>query len=204
VHVTCGISQIPYAWVQQCRPGGIIALPWLPNGYAGHQLQLHVSSSGRAAGRFPGGCGYMMMRSQRNRWNAHRARSARTRDGALDPRELAGADPGLHLLLAGLQPGITQLAVEDADGSFSLLLFENRGTAGSWAAADYLPGTGQVQVTQYGARSLWDEAEAAFGQWVERGMPRRGRFGMTVDESGSHLWCDTPQQMIRPLCKGRD
>lgn len=56
-----------------------------------------------------------------------------------------------------------------------------------------------MQVTQYGARSLWDEAEAAFDQWVERGMPRRSRFGMTVDESGSHLWCDTPQQMIRPL-----
>jgi protein-L-isoaspartate(D-aspartate) O-methyltransferase len=199
VHVTCGITHIPYAWVRQCRPGAVIVLPWLPNGYAGHQLRLHVDSAGRATGRFHGGCGYMMMRSQRSRWHAHHADAARTRDGALDPRELAYGDPGLHLLLAALQPGVTQMAIDDADGSFSLLLFENRGDNGSWAAADYLPGTGQVHITQYGARSLWDEAEAAFDDWAERGMPERGRFGLTVDESGSHVWCDTPQQTILPM-----
>lgn len=198
VHVTCGITQIPYAWVQQCRPGAIIVLPWLPTGYSGHQLRLVVDSPGRATGRFHGGCGYMMMRSQRSRWNAHHADAARTREGLLDPRELAYGDPGLHLLHAALQPGVTQRAIEDADGSFSLLLFENRGDIGSWAAADYLPGRGKVHVTQYGARSLWDEAETVFADWADRGMPERGRFGITVDESGCHVWCDTPQQVIRP------
>ena len=30
VHVTCGIRHVPYAWVEQSRPGGVIVLPWRP------------------------------------------------------------------------------------------------------------------------------------------------------------------------------
>jgi protein-L-isoaspartate O-methyltransferase len=52
IHVTCGITRIPCTWVTQCRPGALIVLPWLPTGYAGHWLRLHVGADGRAIGRF--------------------------------------------------------------------------------------------------------------------------------------------------------
>src|SRR5690625_879586 len=42
VHVTCGVREIPYAWVQQTRPGGIIVAPWMP-GVGGHKVQLTVT-----------------------------------------------------------------------------------------------------------------------------------------------------------------
>jgi len=80
--------------VTQCRPGALIVLPWLPTGYAGHRLRLHVGADGRAIGRFHGGCGYMMMRSQRSTWNAHHADPARTSTSLLDPRAITTADPG--------------------------------------------------------------------------------------------------------------
>jgi len=94
IHVTCGITRIPCTWVTQCRPGALIVLPWLPTGYAGHRLRLHVGADGRAIGRFHGGCGYMMMRSQRSTWNAHHADPARTSTSLLDPRAITTADPG--------------------------------------------------------------------------------------------------------------
>lgn len=27
VHVTCGVTTVPYAWVEQTRPGGVLVLP---------------------------------------------------------------------------------------------------------------------------------------------------------------------------------
>jgi protein-L-isoaspartate(D-aspartate) O-methyltransferase len=196
VHVGCGVAQIPVAWAQQCRPGAVIVLPWLPSGYNGHQMQLRVGADGSAVGRFGGGCGYMMMRSQRTRWNSHHASQARTSAAQLDPREVAAGDPGLQILFAALLPGITQIGIHDSDGSFSLLLSDHDGEAGSWAACDYDSATGDCQVTQFGDRPLWEETEAAYGQWLELGAPARARFGLTVDADGQHVWLDTPSRVI--------
>lgn len=67
VHVTCGIRTIPYAWVAQTRPGGVIVLPWHPGYGTSHALRLAVRDNGTAVGRVVGYAGYMMMRSQRPR-----------------------------------------------------------------------------------------------------------------------------------------
>ena len=156
-------------------------LPWLSTGYAGHQLRLHVGADGRAIGRFHGGCGYMMMRSQRSTWNAHHADQARTSTSLLDPRAITTADPGLHLLLAARQPGVTHLVLTDPiAGTSSLLMFQADRSDGSWAAAGHLTDR-TTCITQYGYRSLWDEAKAVFAEWLERGLPGQNAFGVTVD-----------------------
>jgi protein-L-isoaspartate(D-aspartate) O-methyltransferase len=197
IHITCGVARIPTAWVEQCRPGAVIVLPWLPTGYIGHQLQLRVGRDGRAIGRFHGGSGYMMIRSQRTRWKAHHSNRTRTSAGTLDPREVAAGDPGLQLLFAALLPGVTQLGIHDSDGSFSLLLADhNDREAGSWAACDYDPAARRSQVTQYGDRSLWDETQVVFDQWLSLGAPARDRFGLTLDDSGQQIWLDTPGRII--------
>src|SRR5216684_1134534 len=119
-------------------------------GYARHQLRLHVGADGRAIGRFHGGCGYMMMRSQRSTWNAHHADQARTSTSLLDPRAITTADPGLHLLLAARQPGVTHLVLTDPiDGTSSLLMFQADRSDGSWAAAGHLTDR-TTCITQYG------------------------------------------------------
>lgn len=197
VHVTCGVAGISWAWVEQCRVGAVIVLPWQPAGYGGHQLRLRVGRDGRAVGRFHGGCEYMMLRSQRVTWRAHHTDQARTSAGGLDPREVAPGDPGLQLVIAALLPDVIWMAVPNEDGSFSLLLTE-RGETRAWAACDYDPATGQAEVTQYGDRSLWEETEAAWDRWLSLGSPGRERFGLTLDADGQHLWLDAPSTVIAP------
>ncbi len=191
IHVTCGVSDIPAAWLSQCRPGGIIALPWLPTGHAGHQLKLRVGRDGTATGRFHGSCGYMMMRSQRTCWQGHDVPGARESRTKIDPREIALADPGLHLMIAARMPGVTHFPVQDPDGTFSLLLTDNAPEQ-SWAAADFYPHPREVKVTEYGHRSLWSEAEAAYAAWLRAGCPVQARFGLTVSHRIADLWLDKP------------
>jgi protein-L-isoaspartate(D-aspartate) O-methyltransferase len=47
VHVTCGMRDIPYAWVEQTRPGGIIACPWMPPSGAGRITRLTTNCGAR-------------------------------------------------------------------------------------------------------------------------------------------------------------
>ena len=197
IHVTCGIRDIPAAWVGQCRPGGIIVLPWLPSGYPGHQLRLRAGADGHATGRFHGTCGYMMLRSQRSTWQARDPDHARTSGGQIDPREIAQPDPGLRLMIAARMPGVTLFTVPDANGEFSLLLTDDAAEP-SWAAADYYPDSRETRVTENGNRSLWAEAEAAYLAWLSAGCPAQDRYGLTITPAGQHLWLDTPEHRIPP------
>lgn len=66
VHVTCAVARIPYDWVEQCRPGGVIVTPFQPPyGTEGMLARLHVLPGGTAIGDFPAGAAYMMLRAQR-------------------------------------------------------------------------------------------------------------------------------------------
>jgi protein-L-isoaspartate O-methyltransferase len=73
VHVTCGVADIPRAWISQTRPGGMIVAPWSPGGATGHKLRLMVVDESTAVGSFHGPATYMMLRSQRlpSVWNPH-------------------------------------------------------------------------------------------------------------------------------------
>jgi protein-L-isoaspartate O-methyltransferase len=65
VQAAGAVAEIPYAWVEQCRPGGIIVTPFSPGYGYGWLTRLHVLPDGTAVGGFPGRAGYMLMRSQR-------------------------------------------------------------------------------------------------------------------------------------------
>lgn len=189
VHSTCAVVRVPCAWVEQTRPGGVIVTPWQPAPGYGWKLRLTVTQS-RATGRLHGPAGYMMLRAQRTagRWNPHHADHAVTSRTRLDPRTITQAGPGMALAAAVRCPGMGLLSVDNNDGSFSLLLFEAGDPQGAWASCDWEPGATDYEVTQYGDRRLWDEAEAAFTWWVDNGTPGEEHFGVTVDEQGERLW----------------
>ncbi|MBA9002648.1 methyltransferase domain-containing protein [Thermomonospora cellulosilytica] len=65
VHVTCGVREVPYAWVEQTRPGGVIVLPWMHSPHSGELTRLTVHEDGTATGRFYGEVDFMMLRAQR-------------------------------------------------------------------------------------------------------------------------------------------
>ncbi|MGI5232848.1 methyltransferase domain-containing protein [Actinoallomurus sp. CA-142502] len=200
VHATCGVAEIPYAWVEQTRQGGVIAAPWQPGRGDGFKVRL-TRSGGAAFGRFHGRCSYMMLRGDRAeaRWKAHHTEQADVTTTTTDPRAIDHAGDGLILLATALAPGVGAFRSVGQDGSFSLLMYEVGHPEGSWAACDYEPSDGSCEVTQYGPRRLWEEYATAYARWVELGRPGVDRFGLTVAAGGQTLWLDEPAQTLGPV-----
>jgi protein-L-isoaspartate(D-aspartate) O-methyltransferase len=65
VHVTCGVREVPYVWVEQTRPGGVIILPLMASDSSGQLTRLVVQHDGSAVGQFYGEVNFMMLRAQR-------------------------------------------------------------------------------------------------------------------------------------------
>jgi len=190
VHVTCGVEDIPYAWIAQTRPGGVVVLPWMPPS-RGYKLRLTVLDDGTAQGRVHGECGYMMLRSQRSR-GIDLADNEHESVPGVDPRRIIRAGRGFEIAHVGLVPRTALSSWESADGGVLAIL--NDRTASH--ALVRRSATGELQVTQRGPRNLWDEAEQAFLTWTGWGEPRADRFGVTVAPEGQHVWLDSPDNRI--------
>ncbi|WP_165977864.1 methyltransferase domain-containing protein [Nonomuraea diastatica] len=183
VHVTCGVRDIPYSWVQQTRPGDCIVVPWMPMpGQWGYQLRLDVLNDGTAVGSFLGGCGFMMLRSQRRPvWPPYGDRGSKSTT-RLDPRTpWAAMDRGFALALAAHSPHlvIATAGWEDDgdDGAWVMRLRDLRGDG--WAIAIALPGE-DTHIAQGGDRQLWHDLEGAYMDWLRAGRPGRDAYRMLV------------------------
>ncbi|WP_242909787.1 methyltransferase domain-containing protein [Actinomadura terrae] len=196
VHVTCGVREVPYAWVEQTRPGGRVVFPWVPGFGYGHKARLRVTSDGRAIGGFCGDAGYMMLRSQRFEHYAPTVeKEGEQSTTRLDPRTATGDSYGCDVAVAALVPGLAAVEEETGQGGVRLHL---RDPEGSWALADYEPGREDYAVAQAGPRRLWSEVETAYLRWVSWGCPGRDRFGITVTGEGQRIWLDSPGNPIAP------
>lgn len=68
VLATCAvIGAVPYAWIEQTLPGGLVAVPWGTPYQGSALLRLRVNADGTASGRFVPGVylSFMPMRAQR-------------------------------------------------------------------------------------------------------------------------------------------
>ncbi|WP_307835414.1 methyltransferase domain-containing protein [Streptomyces adelaidensis] len=198
---TCGLRAIPYAWVEQARPGGVIVVPWGTD-YVRQDavVRLVVDDDGaRASGRFTGPVEFMKLRAQRRAWPRH---------GDYVPAEgVAGAGVSSTTTLAegdfvrdrfdvlrfalGLRVPACLCAVADKrDGVRPVWLYGLSDR--SWACVLFREGRSTATVHQGGPRRLWDETEAAHAWWKERGEPGFERFGLTVGADGTRAWVDEP------------
>lgn len=204
VQAACAVADIPYAWVEQCRPGGIIVTPFSPGYGYGWLTRLHVLPDRTAIGGFPGRAGYMLMRSQRPAAGAAfdfvhgDAAETATR---LDPRRLVADSDAADLAISAMVPGVqTRLYFDEtgATGECTFWVLERDTQKGSWASVDYVPGAAEFVVQQGGDRCLWDEVEQAYWRWMRLGRPSLDRFGMTVTPDGQHVWLDSPERVLMP------
>ncbi|QVQ50208.1 hypothetical protein J4H86_14735 [Spiractinospora alimapuensis] len=196
LHVTCGVREFPYAWVEQTRPGGIIVAPWMPDPH-NFGFRVRLSATGSAAvGRCVGSAGYTMLRAQRV---GRPPIQGETRESVaeVDPRRIGHANPGLRLAFAALLPGVSvgSGATNPTDGTYRIALRDV--ARDSHALATQSSGGGTAQVTQSGPRDLWGELEAAYLAWVGWGEPDMDRFGLTVDAEGQRLWLHHPDNQIQ-------
>jgi protein-L-isoaspartate O-methyltransferase len=196
VHVTCGVTTVPYAWVRQTRPGGVIVLPWMPEFGDGHKVRLTTTDDGRAIGRMHGAASYMMLRSQRGGGFPPMDSGGERSATQLDPRTITGDSYGADVAIAGMLPDVLGAERVTEDGRFALVLADTAGTA--WARCEHRPGADSHVVAQDGDRRVWDEVSAAYLRWVAWGRPGRDRFGFTVRPEGQQIWLDDPANVIGP------
>ncbi|GAA0339072.1 methyltransferase domain-containing protein [Actinoallomurus spadix] len=201
VHVAVGVAEVPFAWVEQTRPGGVIVAPYMPGYGFGWLARLHVLGDGTAVGRFPGMAGYMMLRGQRpvrgpaGEFVHGDFTESTTR---LDPRRVAedhSADLAISAMVPGIQRRIYYGEGEEAD-ECTVWILERDIREGSWASVDYVPGDAEFVVQQHGERRLWDEVETAYLRWLSWGRPGLDRFGLTVSPGGRRVWLDAPERIV--------
>lgn len=202
---TVGVRHIPYAWVEQTSPGGVIVAPWGTHfTHTDHVVRLVVSADGASAsGRFTTPVEFMKARSQRPSRPPHNAYlpegfpgDATTSTTCLTARTTGFGDLLQHPfpLVAGLLLPHCAHASDRRGPSLSVWLYGLSDR--SWAAAVLHDDRPSDTVYQVGERRLWDELEFAYEWWTGAGGPLLGRFGMTVDAKGERVWIDSPERIV--------
>jgi len=200
VLATVAAKRIPYAWVEQTRPGGLVVTPWGNDYAATVLLRLEVGQDGAAAGRIVGDAPFMWLRDQRSAkgaWSDHVDFDAPVRRSAtrVDPQLLAEPRSGAEFVVGVVVPHLAKVLfrAQDGSGEYTLWLYDTRG---SWASVDFVPGAAEYAVEQAGPRHLWEEAEGAYRWWEGQGCPGRERFRVGVGPGGHRVWLDEPTRPV--------
>jgi protein-L-isoaspartate O-methyltransferase len=204
VIATCGVRRVPYAWVEQTRPGGVLLFPltsdWHPGGYL---VRMRVDADGVGIGRFGMGVDFMTLRAQRGRPRDRAKLTQRQASVAhsvteLDPC-LLGEQRVLFLLMPVLTPGVAASFDEEAQELHLAAWPDGPGEQSSAVVRDEHEEDG-FPVVQSGPRRLWDETVEAWRWWNEAGRPGPEQFGLTVaSPTEQHLWLDSPDGRCWPL-----
>ncbi|MFF4985641.1 methyltransferase domain-containing protein [Streptosporangium saharense] len=199
VLVTAAVREVPRAWIEQTRPGGVIVMPW--GTHHSHQdaiVRLVVGEDGTASGRFTRLAQFMHIRSHRlevrladyipgNAWpdDTRASVTGLTASKIVD-------DPTVTFVLSLLLPGCVRVPGHNDDGTRAMWLY-GLGDR-SWAAVYF---DEDAQVYQGGPRDLWGEVEAAHRWWTERGRPGHTEFGLTVTPDGHQkAWLGDPSEPV--------
>jgi protein-L-isoaspartate O-methyltransferase len=189
---TVAAPQVPYAWVKQTRPGGLVVTPWNSPYQPAGLLSLTVAADGTATGGLVNTTiSFMELRSQR----IHRATIAEVVHDTDIPE---GSDTDLHAsyLCNGAD---ARFAIERQvphceweyvpatgdDGHWCLWFLDS--TTRSWARFDYQPDTERWPVHQFGPRRLFDEVTAAYQWWESAGRPPATQWRFTITAEGQDV-----------------
>ncbi|WP_231335486.1 methyltransferase domain-containing protein [Actinomadura graeca] len=194
VIATASAQTVPYSWVAQTRPGGIILAPW-GNAYDnGALVRLTVDAHGAAYGPFVDNTvAFMWLRAQRVPRPGPPVDLAGASESSttLHPDAVAWDDYDARFAVGLRLPDVT-VRFADADGD-DFAFWASAGT--SWACVDVTGGPVH-RVRQKGPRSLWTEIEAAHRWWEEKGRPGTGRFGLAVTRDRQYAYLDVPDDPV--------
>ncbi|QKW49579.1 methyltransferase domain-containing protein [Streptomyces buecherae] len=178
---TASVASIPWAWVEQVRPGGLVLSP-LRTAFCSHGLVRLSVSEEAAEGRFTGATTFMSVRGQRGRpridavFSAARWETSRRSRATFDVGLLS--DPHAEFAVG------TRLAD---------VAHWPQGGAHWWCGHDawaYAADDGTVY--QWGPRDLADETAAALAWWERAGRPELFDFGLTVTAREHRVWLGDP------------
>jgi protein-L-isoaspartate O-methyltransferase len=201
VIATYAVDTVPWAWVEQCAPGGRVVFPW---GRLGH-VALTVAEDGKSASGWVQGLAQFMPARGPGAGTAlaptpaPASAPARARDYAAvrgtGPaatehelrRDLTPLHDDLHLqfTLRVALPDVHITTAVDEDG-VNAWLHDGRTSWASFTAE----GDGTTTARQGGPRRLAGEVEGAWEQWLHHGSPELWDYGLTVTPDGQHAWCE--------------
>ncbi|OLT36323.1 hypothetical protein BJF79_06715 [Actinomadura sp. CNU-125] len=198
VIATVAVDRVPYAWVEQTRPGGRVLVPWTTDFHNGALVSFVVARDGTMQGRIVGNVAFMRLRSQRGKRasldrHVHDAAAARRSSTDLHPYDAFGEyDASLAI---GLRvPHCKLIVTGHGGGAYTAWLIDP--WSGSWAGLDYRPDADRYVVRQSGERDLWQEVHDAYQWWDGLGRPTADRWGLTVAPDDQYVWLDAPDNPI--------
>lgn len=194
--VAASLGAMPYEWVAQTRPGGVIVAP-VRTDYVGSGalVRFSVHAEGTATGHPVSKVGFMPLRAQR------------TPDADLSFVDVADQDDNAEVSQTTTPPWLVAATVEvrwaistriipcrwghrppSATRPQHQLWFADNAT-GSWAIARYDRSGGPYQIRQHGPRHLWDEIDDAYRWWCDHGEPplTRWRLSISPDQQTTSL-----------------
>ncbi|MEU6267502.1 ATP-grasp peptide maturase system methyltransferase [Saccharopolyspora shandongensis] len=196
VIATCAVPSIPWSWVEQTQPGGVILTDVKPALGAGSLVRL-TRHDDRAEGRFDATYAAFMDLRHHPGGNLTPARTERDhshaehRTSPLDPRT-----PWTSMIvwfLASFALGRTiSFGYTGADTTQPPTASWISTLDGSWAEISLTGEGGQYTVAEGGPRRLWSLIENAHQRWTDLGTPGWGRFGLTVTPERQLVWLDEP------------
>jgi len=194
VIATCAVRRIPYTWVRQTRPGGIVLATVGSWPYGTGLAKVTVNDDGTAEGRIIGRSSFMHARAQAlvplaGDLSARTAYVDTERPAKFPPALL---DEWMPAFLAQLTaPGAQFVHAMADDGTQNLYLFD----AERESFAAFTEDTSGWTVRQGGPMALWDAVEETLDAWQDAGSPDIASIRLHVTEQAHTYWIGDQQAL---------
>jgi protein-L-isoaspartate(D-aspartate) O-methyltransferase len=203
-------GQLPYPWVQQTLPGGMILTPWGTSFRNGELVSLIVQPDGTAVGAIVDAVAFMRLRSQRLPLGAARlgglvehsttAVESITTVNPITVTTDEHAEFAIGLFLTDVQYSVAR--DDDLPETYELLVYDvATESAATVQVSPQHTDNGRFPVRQHGPRRLWNEVETAHAWWIEHDRPGRTRYGLTITPDTQTVWLDQPSNTVTALRK---
>ncbi|MER5785864.1 ATP-grasp peptide maturase system methyltransferase [Streptomyces mobaraensis] len=188
---TCGVRHVPYTWVRQTRPGGLVLATLRGWMRSLGLVRLTVDREGRAEGRFIDSDSSFVIARQHDAPASlgvipapDDGTSRRTPYG---PDVLTSAGTGFMAQLA--LPGARFFSLPADDGTPRTYVLD--ATSASFAVLTP-KSDDDWNVRQGGPVALWDMLENALDTWHAADCPVPTEFGVTVTGKSQRVWLGAP------------
>ena len=189
---TAACHRVPYGWVAQTQPGGLVLTPWRSDFYHSALLSLAVNSDGTAQGRIVDRVAFMDLRDQRvPRVSFDQLPTdapATETTTSLHPHDIAG-DHDAATAIGIRVPHCRYLYQPPGDDRPEGVLWLIDPWSGSWAALHHDPEVDaeSYRVRFHGPRNVLAEIQAAHDWWVSAGRPAADQWVFTITPHGQHI-----------------
>ncbi|MGW7350754.1 ATP-grasp peptide maturase system methyltransferase [Streptomyces sp. NPDC054784] len=190
VIATCAVRRLPYAWIRQTRPGGIVLATVGGAWHYGTGLaKVAVAEDGTAEGRIIGRSSFMQARSQAEvpvggDLSARTAYADSERGTEVSPLLLEDWMPAFLAQLAA--PGARFTRATSREGHRLLHLFDPERES----FASFTENDGAWTVRQGGPVALWCAVEQALTAWQDAGRPDITEVRLRVTREAHTYWID--------------